>query len=157
MEYSEKAWNMLSVKHCLPLVFSSHSIYLESENRGLQFSFHRVLSRKDARQGWKHGFAVFGQGCVSAGRGGGGGQMVKDRNAPTKHQGLEKALTCVERQQGTALTGSPFACPIHKQSSATCVGWKLSALNQRGLQLMYEIDVDFINNRLYCDKGTAGH
>ena len=30
---SEKVWNMLSVQHCIPLAFSSHSIYLESQNR----------------------------------------------------------------------------------------------------------------------------
>ena len=34
LECSEKMWNMLSVQQCMPLAFSSHSIYLESENRG---------------------------------------------------------------------------------------------------------------------------
>ena len=32
-ECLEKVWNMLSVQHCMPLAFSSNSIYLESENR----------------------------------------------------------------------------------------------------------------------------
>ena len=28
LECSEKLWNMLSVQHCMPLAFSSHSIYV---------------------------------------------------------------------------------------------------------------------------------
>ena len=36
LECSEKMWNMLSVQHCMPLAFYSHSIHLESENRGSQ-------------------------------------------------------------------------------------------------------------------------
>ena len=34
MDCSEKVWNMLSVQHCMPLAFSSQSIYLGSENKG---------------------------------------------------------------------------------------------------------------------------
>ena len=34
LECSEKVWNMLSVQHSTPLAFSSHSMGVESENRG---------------------------------------------------------------------------------------------------------------------------
>ena len=32
----KKVWNMLSVQHCMPLAFSSQSIYLGSKNKGLR-------------------------------------------------------------------------------------------------------------------------
>ena len=49
MECSEKMWNMLSVPHCMPLAFSSLSIYLGSENRGSRFT---TSSRFALEHGW---------------------------------------------------------------------------------------------------------
>ena len=40
---SEKMWNMLYVQYCMPLAFSSQSIYLGSENRGSRLQRRRVL------------------------------------------------------------------------------------------------------------------
>ena len=43
LECLERVWNTLSVQHCMPLTFSSHTIYLESENRGSRLQGRRVL------------------------------------------------------------------------------------------------------------------